>query len=778
MSNITKKSKDQSAGKAAGSRAFLCLEDLLACYGRLTPDSNAILAPGRPPVSYGVLWARTNSAIRTLRKLGVGPSDRVAVVLPNGQEAAVAMIGVAAGAVCVPLNPGFTADECQRYFRNLRISALLTGADRDSASRAIASHLGIPVLDLSCSEDYCASTLVGPATGGNVSGALAANAGDAFILLTSGSSSHPKMVPLTHAAVCLSAYNVGSTLGLEPCDRLLNVLPLFHVHGLVSGLLAALAVGSSVVCTPGFDATAFFGWLKEFRPTWYTAVPAIHQAVLSAAGGDELNSQQRSLQLIRSASSTLPPNVTDKLEALFCAPVIDTYGMTEAASQIAANPPGRRKPGSVGKPAGAEIAIIDGTGRRLPTGKRGEITLRGPTITRGYDNDSSGTDAAFRDGWFRTGDLGYLDRDGYLFIVGRTKEIINRGGQKIAPMEVDQALLSHPDVVEAAAFSIVHPRLGEDVAAAVVLRRNSMVRTQDLQIFASKRLARYKVPSLICIVPEIPKGPAGKIKRSELGTLLSITLPAEQAERESAIVPPRSELEWQLATIWQDLLGGNHIGIDDDVFALGADSITVTRMLSRLQSRFGVDFSFQDIFDAPTVKALAARLKSSESDSTVSASSRDRPTDITRLDEDGPQPVSIVQEHALRIVHECPELPWFNLSFAYRLKGPVNAPALERSLAEVVRRHHSLRTRFAWLGDRPIALIVPATDLSSLLVVEDLAAKASARAGQAKAPLLLKRAKLKAEQDALTPFDTTRAPLFRARLMQLGADEFRFNSDF
>ena len=278
------------------------------------------------------------------------------------------------------------------------------------------------------------------------------------------------MVPLTHASVCLSAYNVGAALALGPQDRLLNVLPLFHAHGLISGLLAALAAGSSVVCTPGFDAAAFFGWLTEFRPTWYTAVPTIHRALLSAASRHKHDVQQHSLRLIRSASSSLPSDVVSGLESLFGVPVIDTYGMTEAASQIAANPLERRKPGSVGQSAGAEIAIMDGKGRRLPTGERGEIALRGPTITRGYDNDAAANEAAFRDGWFRTGDLGYLDRDGYLFIVGRIKDVINRGGQKVAPGEVEEALLSHPDVVEAVAFPVSHRRLGEDVAAAVVLR--------------------------------------------------------------------------------------------------------------------------------------------------------------------------------------------------------------------------------------------------------------------------------------------------------------------
>jgi acyl-CoA synthetase (AMP-forming)/AMP-acid ligase II/NRPS condensation-like uncharacterized protein len=683
------------------------------------------------------------------------------------------MTAVAAAAVCVPLNPGYTADEWQRYFGDLRISALLTRPDMESASRGLAHSIGIPVIDLvpRPSEGPGAFSLVGPETGRMFCGELASSTGDAFILLTSGSTSRPKMVPLTHAAVCLSAYNVGATLALGPRDRLLNVLPLFHVHGLVSGVLAALAAGSSVVCTAGFDATAFLGWLKEFRPTWYTAVPAIHQAVLWAANVDKRSARQSSLRVIRSASSTLPPNVTDGLEALFGVPVIDTYGMTEAASQIAANPVGRRKPGSVGQPAGPEIAIMDSEGRRLPAGKRGEIALRGPTITRGYDNDPAATESAFRDGWFRTGDLGYLDEDGYLFIVGRIKDIINRGGQKVAPTEVEQALLCHPDVVEAAAFSIFHRKLGEDVAAAVVLRQDARVSAHGLRDFARERLARFKVPGLIRIVPEIPKGPAGKIKRGALAAALSLTLPTARVERGGKLVAPRSELEWRLATIWEDLLELNQIGIDEDVFALGADSITVTQVLSRLRARFGAGFSLKDVFDAPTVAALAARLESSERDAAGgSPSLSDAQADIARVQGDGPRPVSIVQEQALRIERELPGLPQYNLPFAYRLQGPLNIPALERSLAEVVRRHEALRTGFSWMGERPVALVAPTIDTNAFLVVEDLAALAPTRNRQAKA-LVFKKAELEAEREALTPFEMNRAPLFRARLLRLDADD-------
>ena len=773
MSNLAEELRRERASKGGGSLVFSCLEDILAHHGRTGPDRYAILAPGRVPITYRAMWAYAKDTVRTLRSIGVGRNDRVAVALPDGPEAAAAIVSVAAGAVCAPLNPSFTADEWQRYFVELRAAALVTHPAIDSASRAAAIALGIPVLDLSASPRPAPGLLsmAGPAMGRVSDDDFGSATDDAFILLTSGTTSRPKTIPLTHASVCLSAYNVGATIALGPQDRLLSMLPLFHGHGLISGVIATLAAGSSVICTRGFDAAAFFGWLTEFRPTWYTAVPAIHRAVLSAAERHKDSARQSSLRLIRSASSTLPAKLLCGLEAVFGVPVIDTFGMTEAATQIAANPLNRRKLGSVGRSAGAEIRILDTGGRRLPSGERGEIALRGPTITRGYDNDAAATREAFRDGWFRTGDLGYLDEEGYLFIVGRIKEAIDRGGQKVAPGEVEEALLSHPDVVEAAAFPVPHARLGSDVAAAVVLRSEATADAQKLRDFVRKRLASFKVPGLIRIVPAIPNGAGGKIRRGELAAALSLSQSNASVRRGRNVAAPRSELERQIAKIWADLLDVDRIAIDQDIFALGVDSITVTQLISRLREHFGVDFSFKDIFDAPTVAALAARLQSSKKvRHAVSPSLPDSKNDGTRVTSDSPQPVAIVQERMLRIEREVPGLPQFNLPFAYRLRGPLNVTALGRSLAAVVRRHDSLRTGFAWRDEEPVAFITPPTKIKPSLIVEDLAAAVSAGNSRTKA-LLRKKVALAAERESLKPFDMRRAPLIRARLLRLGADD-------
>ena len=767
---MSRVAKQLHAKQQAGYRVFSCLSDLLGYYAHTAPDRVAILAPGCPSLKYDALWVRTRDVVHGLRSIGIRRNDRVAVVLPDGPEAAVTMIAVATGAVCVPLHPGFTINEYQRYFAELRIAALVTRTEINSASQGLAQSLGIPVIDLSLpsSEGIGAVNIARAAERHVANVEFASGAEDAFILLTSGSTARPKMVPLTHASVCLSAYNVGAAVTLGPQDRLLHVLPLVHGHGLISGLLGSLAAGSSVVCTSGFDAAAFFDWLSEFRPTWYTAVPAIHRAVLLAAAERKPVTQQSSLRLIRSASSTLPSKVLRGLETAFGVPVIDTYGMTESATQIAANPMGRRKLGSVGRSAGAEIAIRDGEGRELRPGARGEIVLRGPTMTRGYENDAGATASAFRDGWFRTGDLGYLDPEGYLFIVGRIKDVVDRGGQKVAPAEVEETLLSHPDVIDAAVFAVPHKRLGADVAAAIVLRPGSKLSGQKLRSFARERLAGFKVPGLIQIVPEIPKGNGGKVKRGELAAVFSQKSQMRAGGRNEKALPS-SELERQLTKIWADLLELKQIGVDQDVFALGADSIIVMQALSRLRTAFGVDFSLKDIFDAPTVAALAARLERSAKTS-VTSPSPDASNDMACIGRGGPRRASILQEQMLRIERALPGLPQFNRLAAYRLRGALNVSALKRSLTEVISRHDALRTRFDWRSKRPVARIDRAAVMRSFFVFEDLAAKTRTRRGRAKA-LLLTKAKLKAEQQALTALDMNRAPLLRARLLRLGADD-------
>ena len=345
-----------------------------------------------------------------------------------------------------------------------------------------------------------------------------------LVLHRSGTTSRPKIVPLSHRNVCASARNISSTLRLTPQDRGLHVMPLFHIHGLIAGVLAPMAAGSLIFCTPGFNALKFFAWMAECRPTWYTAVPTMHQTILARAAGNREVIAAHPLRFIRSSSSSMPPQVIAELERVFNAPLIESYGMTEAAHQMASSPlaPGRRIPGSVGQAAGPEIALMDAAGSLLASGQTGEVVIRGDNVTSGYENNPSANAEAFVDGWFRTGGQGVMDADGYLTLTGRLKEIINRGGEKISPREVDEVLMDHPAVAQVVTFGMPHDKLGEEVGAAVVLREGQDLSEQALRQFAATRLADFKVPRKVLFMAEIPKGATGKLQRIGLAAKLGL----------------------------------------------------------------------------------------------------------------------------------------------------------------------------------------------------------------------------------------------------------------
>ena len=490
----------------------------------------AIGAPGRPPLDFAGLRTLADATVARLNALGIGRADRVAIVLPNGPEMAAAFVAASCGCATAPLNPTYREDEFDFYLGDLNPRALIVERGSESPAASVAAQRGIPVLRLAAASGEPAGrfALEGEAAdAATVRGGPAAADDIALVLHTSGTTSRPKIVPLTQRNVSASARHIGEALALVPGDRCMNVMPLFHIHGLIAAVLSSLAAGASVHCAPGFNALRVFGWLDEIAPTWYTAVPTMHQAILarSARNPGSVAQARRSLRLIRSSSASLPPQVMAELEDTFDAPVIESYGMTEAAHQMASNPlpPARRKPGSVGLAAGPEIAIARETENALmDPAETGEIVIRGANVTPGYENNPEANAAAFFDGWFRTGDQGRMDEDGYLTITGRLKEIINRGGEKISPREVDETLMDHPAVAQAVTFAMPHDRLGEEVAAAVIMREGVSARESELREFAAERLADFKVPRRIVIVDEIPKGATGKLQRIALAEKLGL----------------------------------------------------------------------------------------------------------------------------------------------------------------------------------------------------------------------------------------------------------------
>ncbi len=487
-------------------------------------QSTAILAADRTILTYGLFAALIAETAIALRTRGLARNEKLAIVLPNGPDMAAAFVATACAVTAAPLNPAYREDEFHFYMDDLKARALLVEEGSTSPAIAAAHRLKLPVLTLHPGREAGAFTISGDAIGGPVTQGFAEAADIALVLHTSGTTSRPKIVPLTHTNLLASANNIRTTLRLTEMDRCLNIMPLFHIHGLVAAILASLSAGGSVFCTPGFNALKFFGWMEEARPTWYTAVPTMHQTILSRAGRNRDIITVHRLRFIRSSSASLPVPVFHALEKDFGCPVIEAYAMTENAHQMTSNqlPPAKRKPGFVGCAAGPEVAIMAPDGRLLDSGEEGEVVTRGPNVTPGYENNPKANEDGFAHGWFHTGDQGLMDGDGYVRITGRLKEIINRGGEKVAPMEVDDVLMDHPAVHQALTFAMPHDKLGEDVAAAVVLRDGMTATERELQDFANARLAAFKVPHRIVIVEEIPKGATGKPQRIGLAKKLGL----------------------------------------------------------------------------------------------------------------------------------------------------------------------------------------------------------------------------------------------------------------
>ena len=575
----------------------------------------------------------------------------------------------------------------------------------------------------------------------------------ALLLPTSGTTSRPKIVPLTHANICSSAFSTGAALALSETDRCLNVLPLFHGHGLNATVLASLAAGASVVCTPGCDVNSFFTWLTTFRPTWYSAVPTMHQAILAHARHNRERVAECRLRFVRSSSAPLSPHIFKELERSFETPVIEWYGMTETASaSIACNPlpPHQRKAGSVGIPVGLDVAIIDEGGAFLLDGETGQVVVRGASVMSGYDGDPILSRGAFAGDWFKTGDLGFFDDAGYLFLTSRTQEIINRGGEKIAPREVEEVLLEHPAVAEAVTFAVPHRTLGEDVGSAVVLWPDATATPKDIRQFVIGRLADFKVPREVSIVSDLPKGPTGKVQRLGLAAKLGLETPGA---RPLTYVAPRTPLEKALAEHWAEILQIERIGIHDDFFALGGDSLLVTHVVTHVYDLMHLEVDVARFFEAPTIAEIAHQLEM-----LVQTGQTERPASaIVGVSREEEVPASISQERLFKLQQALPGIPLFNVLYPLRLTSPFDAAVLERSVNEVVQRHETLRTTLSIIDRRCVQIIAP--QLTVPLKFDDLRKLPKSKKDIVGQQII--------QEELLHSFDLTQGPLFRVRLVRL-----------
>ena len=482
-------------------------------------QDSAIVVPDGVRLTYAQLREQVAAAADGLARLGLGRGDRIAVVLPNSAETVVMFLAAATTGTAAPLNPAYKEDEFRFYLEDIAARALVVPPGQAQAARR-ALPAGAVLIEASFDERGRIHLESQAAEDASKSAHAPADDDVALVLHTSGTTSRPKLVPLRQRNLYFSAGNIERTYSLATDDVALCVMPLFHIHGLMASTMATFSAGGTLlVPAGGFDAMTFWGVAKEHGATWYSAVPTIHQMLLLRNRGERPGGAER-LRFIRSSSSALAPETMSQLESRFGAPVIEAYGMTEASHQMASNPlpPAERRPGTVGRETGIHVAIMGEDGRLLGHRVHGEVVIQGASIIDGYADNPEANATSFRDGWFRTGDQGFLSDDGYLSLVGRLKEMINRGGEKIAPREIDDVLLQHPAVAEAVAFGSPHQTWGEEVVAAVVLKGEAT--EKELIAFARERLADYKVPRRLYIVDKIPRTATGKIQRRAVAATL------------------------------------------------------------------------------------------------------------------------------------------------------------------------------------------------------------------------------------------------------------------
>ena len=492
------------------------MNDLPSLLQNAPAQATAFVLPeSESKISYQSLRDQVMALAETLAGAGVRRGDRVATVLPNGLPTIVTFLAASIAGTAAPLNPAYRYDEFVFYLEDTNAKVMLAPADGAEEARRAAEKMGVPVYSVAMDENGVVRMLDAPAR----ASVDAVQPDDiALVLHTSGSTGRPKRVPLKHKNLAVSTGNIVATYKLTPEDVSLCVMPLFHVHGLVASTLSTLRTGGTVVVPEKFNPMSFWRTVRDQRATWYSCVPTIHQ--LSMARLDKKPEGIERLRFVRSCSSAPSPTLMERIEGVLGVPVLEAYGMTEASHQMASNPlpPAPHKAGSVGPGTGVKISIMDEEGNHKPQGELGEVVIQGPNVIEGYENNPEANAKSFTNGWFRTGDQGMLDADGYLHLTARIKELINRGGEKIAPLEIDEVLLTHPSVAEAVAFGMPHPTWGEEVAVAVVLREPQEEST--LISYCKGRLADFKVPKKVVIVEKIPRTATGKIQRRAVAEAL------------------------------------------------------------------------------------------------------------------------------------------------------------------------------------------------------------------------------------------------------------------
>jgi acyl-CoA synthetase (AMP-forming)/AMP-acid ligase II len=468
-------------------------------------------------VTYDSLREQVLQMADALASAGIRRGNRVAIALPNGLPAIVSFLAASIAGTAAPLNPAYPYEEFLFFLRDTEAHLLLCPPVGAEYVRTAATDLKIPILSVGMTDHGVAHIIDAPC-GEKASEPTRDDI--ALILHTSGSTGRPKRVPLRHFNLAVSSANIANTYALTEEDVTLCVMPLFHIHGLIGSTMSTLLTGGTAVVPSKFNALSFWRTVRDYRVTWYSGVPTMHQLLLARSRHNQ--PEAATLRFIRSCSAPLAAEIIHKMEDVFGVPFVEAYGMTEAAHQMTSNPlpPRHRKAGSVGVGAGLRVRIMDKEGHSLENNQCGEIAIQGANVFRGYENNPEANARAFVNGWFRTGDQGFLDEDCYLHLTGRIKDIIIRGGENIAPHEIDAVLLKHPAVAAAVTFGCPHPTLGEEVAAAVVLHERHGATEKQLLNHCCDFLAEFKCPKKLYLVESIPTTATGKIRRRAVARIL------------------------------------------------------------------------------------------------------------------------------------------------------------------------------------------------------------------------------------------------------------------
>jgi amino acid adenylation domain-containing protein len=759
-------SKQQVTGREAET-----VRDVVDQMAERQADKTFLLSPDtKHELTFKEFRQRVTTLSHRLLGLGLAKGDKVAFLLDNGLFSVELLFGAMYGGfVPVPVNVIAGASQVAYVLHHSDARVVFVSDEYQPLLSSIVEQGERPLQIIPAHPDfgpdwYQPDTIA-------TTPPLVDGEDDALLVYTSGSTGLSKGVFFSHRGILLNGLNTGSVYHLSPQDRSLCVLPLYHMNAIVTTLYSTLLSGGSVVIPHQFSVAYFWEWVADYRCTWFALVPTILSHLVNWTDPYSEGKAERLCQIrfVRSSSAPLAPTLHRAFEEKFPLLLVEGMGMTEA-SVVFMNPPSftQRRIGSPGLPC-HETKIVDAHGRTLSPGQTGEILLRGPGLMKGYyKNPEAMAEVRSPDGWLRTGDLGYQDKDGYFFIVGRAKEIVIKGGENIAPREIDETLLRHAAVLEAAAVGVPDSYLGEDIVAYVVLKPGSQCAEQELLNHCAQTLGEFKTPSRVYFVEDLPKGPSGKVQRLKLlernstpataqhTTTAQLVQPNHSDQRLSGFVSPRTPVEEKLAAIWESVLQRTPIGIDDNFFSLGGHSLLAAGILARVRDTFQVSLPLRALFEAPTVAALAEHIEA-----TRHADDRMYPPSVQSLPLDRVIPLSFAQQRLWFLEQFNPHSATYNIPFAFRLSGPLDLTALQQAMNAMVTRHESLRTTFSSRDGDPQQIIADQLPLSIAVVALSSWPEALREA----------EALRLATEEVQRPFDLTHGPLLRTLVVQLGAND-------